>query len=148
MYYIPLLSIAILYLVILLKLKSRKTPGAQSDNSRKNRATRERNVLKMSIAIVSTFAICWLPFSSSELGYRFSTDKNLVSSCGYHLFRDISLFLAVSYCAINPCICLFSVEIIVKGLRIFSVAHLLVPGLLQSNLPSNSPLNTRKERYP
>ena len=104
-FYIPLLSIAILYIAIFLKLKSQKTPGEQLHNSRKNRERRERNVLKMSIAIVFTFAICWLPFTSSEIGYFFLADRALISSCGYNIFRLVAFVLAVSYCAINPCIC-------------------------------------------
>ena len=104
-FYVPLLSIAILYIAIFLKLKSQKTPGEQLDNSRKNRERRERNVLKMSIAIVFTFAICWLPFTSSEIGYLFLADRALISSCRYNIFRLVAFVLAVSYCAINPCIC-------------------------------------------
>ena len=104
-FYIPLLSIAILYIAIFLKLKSQKTPGEQSDNSRKSRERRERNVLKMSIAIVFAFAICWLPFTSSQIGYLFLADRALISSCGYKIFTLAAFFLAVSYCAINPCIC-------------------------------------------
>ena len=103
--YIPLVLIAILYLAILLKLKSQKIPGEQSVNARERRAERERNVLKMSIAIVLVFAVCWLPFSTNLFLFYFQTDSTIISSCGFQYFGSISFFLAFSNCAINPCIC-------------------------------------------
>ena len=59
--FIPLVLIAVLYINIYLKLKSQKIPGEQSSNAGQQRQQRERNVLKMAIAIVSGFAVCWLP---------------------------------------------------------------------------------------
>ena len=51
--FIPLVLIAILYITIPLKLKSLKIPGEQSANIEADqRRQRERNVLKMAIAIV------------------------------------------------------------------------------------------------
>ena len=104
-FYIPLVLIAILYLTILLKLKSQRIPGKQSVNARQQRVKRERNVLKMSIAIVLVFAICWLPLTTYGLLFFFPTDSTMISSCGFQYFRLISVFLARSNCAINPCIC-------------------------------------------
>ena len=63
--FIPLVLIAILYIIIYLKLNSQKIPGEQSANARQQRQQRERNVLKMAIAIVVGFAVCWLPTLSS-----------------------------------------------------------------------------------
>ena len=104
--YIPLVLIAILYLAILLKLKSQKIPGEQSVNAREQRAKREQNVLKMSIAIVLVFTICWLPVTARSLLLFFPPDSIVISSCGFLYFWSISHFLALSNCAINPCICL------------------------------------------
>ena len=50
--FIPLVLIAIFYIIIYLKLKSQKIPGEQSTNAEQQRQQRERNVLKMTIAIV------------------------------------------------------------------------------------------------
>ena len=50
--FVPLALIAILYIIIYLKLRSQKIPGEQSANAGQHRQQRERNVLKMSIAIV------------------------------------------------------------------------------------------------
>ena len=103
--YIPLVLIALIYSVILLKLKSQKIPGEQSVNAREQRAKRERNVLKMSIAIVLVFTICWLPLTAYSLLVFFPLDSTMISSCGFWYFWSISFFLACSNCAVNPCIC-------------------------------------------
>ena len=50
--FIALLLIAILYIIIFLKLKSHEIPGEHSVNTEQQRQQRERNVLKMAIAIV------------------------------------------------------------------------------------------------
>ena len=103
--YFPLVLIALIYSVILLKLKSQKIPGEQSVNAREQRAKRKRKVLKMSIAIVLVFAICWLPLSTCNLLIYFPPDSTMISSWGFQCFFSISLFLTRSNCAINPCIC-------------------------------------------
>ena len=103
--YIPLILIAILYLTILFKLKSQKIPGEQSVNATEQRVKRERNVLKMSIAIVLVFTICFLPLTTFSLLLYFPLESTMISSCGLQYFSSISFFLARSNCAINPCIC-------------------------------------------
>ena len=103
--YIPLVLIAILYLTIALKIKSHTIPGEQSVNAREQRLKRERNVLKMSIAIVLAFAVCWLPQTIYWLLTISSSDNAMKSSCGFRYFAHIALFLAPSNCAINPFIC-------------------------------------------
>ena len=104
-FYIPLVFISILYLTILLKLKSQKKPGEQSVNTEQQRKTRERNVLKMSIAIVLGFAVCWLPFSIINLIIMFANENNTSLSCGLIRLRDISILVSQTNSAINPCIC-------------------------------------------
>ena len=103
--YIPLVLIAILYLTIALKIKSQKIPGEQSVNARERRLKRERNILKMSIAIVLAFTVCWLPLSIGWLLIVFSSDTAMIWSCGFRYFMSIAFFLALSNCAISPCIC-------------------------------------------
>jgi len=50
--YIPITLLVILYSIIVIKLKAQKIPGEQSDNAEQQRAKRNRNVVKMAIAIV------------------------------------------------------------------------------------------------
>ena len=104
-WYVPLVLIAILYLIISLKIKSQTIAGEQSVNARELRLKRERNVLKMSIAIVLAFAVCWLPFTIYWFLTIFSSDSTMVWSCGFQYFMYVAFFLARSNCAINPYIC-------------------------------------------
>ena len=65
--YIPVLLLVILYSIIVIKLKTQAHPGEQSANSQQQRDRRNRNVFQMSIAIVTVFVLCWLPFSIAAL---------------------------------------------------------------------------------
>ena len=102
--FIPLVLIAILYIIIYLKLKSQKIPGAQSANAGQQRQQRERNVLKMSIVIVLGFAVCWLPLAIFWFIFLF-TDAIRLPDCGVPYFIYLPNFMALTSCAINPCIC-------------------------------------------
>ena len=99
---IPLVSIAILYIIIYIKLKSQKTPGEQSANAGQQRQQRERNVLKLAIAIVLGFAVCWLPHCIVWFYLRFAPD---IWSCGFQYFKFFAFFMTRVNCAMNPCIC-------------------------------------------
>ena len=102
--FIPLVVIAILYIIIYLKLKSHKIPGEQSVNAGQQRQQREKNVLKMAIAIVVGFAVCWLPLNIVLFLCYFT------SNCFQYDFSDqVTVVMASANCATNPCICfLFS----------------------------------------
>ena len=101
---IPLVSIAILYIIIYIKLKSQKTPGEQSANAGQQRQQRERNVLKLAIAVVLGFAVCWLPFSIDWFIFRFAPDI-YIWSCGFQYFAFFAILMTRVNCAMNPCIC-------------------------------------------
>ena len=108
--YFPLVFIGLLNLIISLKMKANKIIGLQSVNVREQRLKRERNVLKMCIAIVLVFAVCWVPFSIWWLLLVCSSDRT-ISSCGFQFFGVIAVFLRRSNCAVNPYICfIFSVN--------------------------------------
>ena len=113
---IPLLLIAILYVIIYLKLKSKKIPGERSVNAEQQRQQRERNVLKMAIAIVLGFAVCWLPIIITTILIFLVND---VLSCGsqYYIIT-LARFMARANCAINPYICFIFSRNYRKGLKI------------------------------
>ena len=101
--FIPFGLIAILYIIIFFTLKSQRSPGEQSVNVGQQRQQRERNVLKMAIAIVLGLAVCWLPFAISLfIIFRFSWD---IPPCSFQYFYSVALFMTRANCAINPCIC-------------------------------------------
>ena len=115
--YMPLVLITILYLTILLKVRSQKIPGEKSVSAREQRAKTERNVLKMCIGIVLVFAMCWLPFTIYFLLIVFPPDSTMIASRGFKCFHFIAHPLAFSNCAINPYICFVFSENDRQGLK-------------------------------
>ena len=101
--FIPFVVIATFYIIIYLKLKLQKIPGEHSVNAGQQRQQRERNVLKMSIAIVLGFAVCWLPYSIGSFVFSFASS---LRSCGFQYFITVAFFMTRANCALNPCICL------------------------------------------
>ena len=100
--YIPVALLITLYSIIVIKLKSQKRPGEQSTNAEQQRAKKNRNVLKMAIAIVLGFVLCWIPYSTGILLLYFARDS---LPCGFFVFRNVTRFMPVLNCAVNPCIC-------------------------------------------
>ena len=85
----PFVLISILYIIIFLKLKSQKIPGEQSaDTEAEQRRQRENHVLKMAIAIMSGFAICWLPVLIRHSLVLFASD--IIPSCGFKHFSSVA----------------------------------------------------------
>ena len=115
---IPLVLIAILYTVIVIKLKLQKAPGELSVNARQQRAKRERNVLKLSSAIVLAFTVCWLPASISYI--LIALADSMTRACGFfYFFNFVSWFMTQVNCAINPCICFIFSGYYRQGLKDF-----------------------------
>ena len=102
-FYIPFALEAVLYSIIVIKLHTQLLPGEQSANAEQLRKKRNRNVLKMAIAIVLGFALCWLPWSIMRMILFF--DSDLSSSCSFSIYYEIFYFFSRSNCAINPLIC-------------------------------------------
>ena len=103
-FYIPITLLIILYFTIFIKLKTQVHPGRQSFNARVQRARRNSNVLKLSLAIVIGFVLCFLPWSIINLLVLFTWDSR-IPHCYIALYGIIFWFMGVSNCAINPCIC-------------------------------------------
>ena len=101
---LPLLLLVILYITIYIKLKSQKIPGEQTTNAGQQCQQKERNVLKLAIAIVLGFAVCWLPYVIYWFLRIFASDTR---SCGFQYFESFALLIVRINCAMNPCICLF-----------------------------------------
>ena len=103
-WYVPLVLIAILYLIVFIKLKSQNIPGEGSASGREQHSRRQKNVLKMSIAIVVTFIVCWLPGTIRWFLVSYQPDSTMTASCGFQYFALIASCLAHFNSAINPCI--------------------------------------------
>ena len=103
-WYVPMVLIAILYMTVVIKLKSQNIPGEGSANGREQQSRRQKNVLKMSIAILVTFIVCWLPTTIWWFLVLYAPDSTMTASCGFQYFGVIAFFVAHSNSAINPCI--------------------------------------------
>ena len=101
--YIPMAILIILYSSMLLKLTSRKTPGEELTVSERKREKRNRNVWKLTIAIVVLFIVSWIPWSINNLVVTFIKDP---LPCGFFIYRKVTQLVTNLHCAINPCICL------------------------------------------
>ena len=75
--HIPAVLLVALYSIILIKLQKQANPGEQSANAEEQRIRRNRKVLKMAIAIVVAFFICWIPFFTNQLIGTLSNDDEL-----------------------------------------------------------------------
>ena len=102
--YVPMVLIAMLYMIVVIKLKSQNIPGEGSANGREQQSRRQKNVLKMSIAIVLTFIVCWLPAIIYLFFVLYPPDSTMTASCGFQYFALIASRLAHFNSAINPCI--------------------------------------------
>ncbi|CAH3174811.1 unnamed protein product [Porites lobata] len=102
--YLPVLLLVILYSIIVIKVKTQAHPGEQSANSQQHRDRKNRNVLQMSIAILTVFGICWLPVSINFLIILYQ-DTLTHLSCSFRIYDEVTIYMATAYCAINPVIC-------------------------------------------
>lgn len=101
-FYMPIVWLPILYSIILIKLKRWIPPGEQPTSVKTQRAKRNRHVLRMAIAIVLGFVLCWVPFTVVTIVHLFAWHGRIPS----HMFLTyvIALLVARENCAINPCI--------------------------------------------
>ena len=106
---IPFALMTIVYSIIIFKLRPQNIPGGETVNAKEQekRVKRQRNVLKMALAIVIGFALCWAPINIIVFLESFVWDKNPSASlsCSFQAFYFFALFMAYANCAINPCIC-------------------------------------------
>ena len=101
--YTPIIFSVFVYVIIIIKLKLQMIPGQQlTDAAEIQRKKRNKNALKLAISIVFGLIVCKLPWSIIFLIYSYAR----TSPCGiFLLVYKIFGFLAISYCAFNPCIC-------------------------------------------
>ena len=90
--YIPVLLLIILYSIIFIKFKTQAHPGKQSTNNQQQRKRKSGNVLQMSIAIVTVFVLCWLPFSTNHLMIAYQ-DSSAHFSCSFQIYFDVTYFM-------------------------------------------------------
>ena len=101
-YLLPLFVISSLYSCVICKMWRRRAPGNRSSLTNRVYSRSRRKALKMFIAIVVCFALCWLPYH--VIFFLMSYNEEFYN-CG--LPRDIDFtasFLSHAISAFNPCI--------------------------------------------
>ena len=91
--YIPVLLLAILYSIIVIKLKTQAHPGEQSANTQQQRKRRNRNVLQMSIAIITMFVFCWLPLSINFFIILYQHSSITHFSCSFWIYYEVTIYM-------------------------------------------------------
>ena len=113
--YITIVLLVILYSIILIKLKLQATPGEQSTNVEHQRKIRNKNVLRMAIAIVLAFLFCCVPQTTAHL--IMALNDSVWCSCSFELFTIFAGLMYIANCAVNPFICLIFSSNYRQGLR-------------------------------
>ena len=114
---IPLLVILVLYIAILINLRSDKVETYRSDKGARQWKRRNRNLQKMALAILTAFLICWALFIVISFIKLFSSE--VVPKCNriFTVLDYVSRLLASFYCAVNPCICFIFVHSFSRKLK-------------------------------
>lgn len=101
-YLFPLVVISILYICVIYKIWRRRAPGNHSSRTNQVYSRSRRKALKMFIAIVVCFALCWLPYHVTFFLMYYNEE---FYNCGTP--RDvyfISKYFPHAISALNPCI--------------------------------------------
>ncbi|EDO30543.1 predicted protein, partial [Nematostella vectensis] len=114
-YAIPLAVVIVLYSAIMVTLWMHKRPGAFSSSQQRYQIQRTRKVMKMLIAIVVNFTLCWFLY----LCLPIITESRLISSaralCTLYYLR---FFFSHVNCCLNPLVYLLFIENYRRGVKI------------------------------
>ena len=101
-YMLPLVIISTLYSCVVYKIWRRKAPGNRSSLTNRLYSRSRRKALKMFIAIVVCFTLCWLPY---HITFFLVAYNETFYNCGIPGdIYFISLFFSHAISALNPCI--------------------------------------------
>ncbi|XP_043918372.1 neuropeptide Y receptor type 2 isoform X2 [Protopterus annectens] len=95
-YILPLTVISYAYIRIWTKLRNHVSPGGDSDH----RHNRRRKTTKMLVAVVTVFALCWLPFHAFQLAS--DIDSEVLNLKEYKLIYTVFHVAAMCSTFANP----------------------------------------------
>ena len=146
-YVVPLLTMSVLYTFVIHKLWVRKLPGNQTAQNQLHADKSKKKVLKMLLAVVILFALCWLPVYVIQF-ISFFDRKNF--PCGPPAtLLFMGYFLGHANSAINPATYVIFNSNFRKGFRDVllcryrrnRVAPLTQPGTVRTVVGADNSLN-------
>ena len=140
---IPLLVMLVLYIAILISLRSDKMVTYRSNKGAKQWKKRNRNLQRMAIATVTAFLICWTILIVISFIKLFSPDTVPKCNRGFKVLDYISRVLASAYGAVNPCICFIFVRSFSRELKNMCKRKHQEPVIANRKLRGKSNLSNR-----
>ena len=114
-YLFPLSTMSVLYSFVIHNLWVRKVPGIQTPENRLRAESSKKKVLKMLLAVVVIFALCWFPVYIKQFIVFFGQER---FPCGAPVtLTFVSNFLGHANSAINPAMCTIFNSNFRKGFR-------------------------------
>ncbi|CAD5118408.1 unnamed protein product [Dimorphilus gyrociliatus] len=132
-YVVPLTALSIAYSVISFTLYRRRLPGVAVRSRDELQLTSRKKVIKMLVAVVIAFAVCWAPLNVfNVLNHLW---PNAISPEGEYFISYFSIahFIAMFHSAINPFIYSFLSEPFRKDLKNLITGHCYKKTLRNSN---------------
>ena len=101
----PLVTVAVLQTIVLIKLRSDKMAAFRTSIANQRHAQRNKKLLLMSVVIVLGFAVCWLPFIANRLLIMYFPGSIPHCSLGYVAFSQFARLFSFCHVMTNPCVC-------------------------------------------
>ena len=115
---IPFIVVTASYTTILIRIRHISVPDDVSSVGPRRQQKRNRNVLRMLLAVVIAFGFCWFPFLTYSYVATFVwIDRGLEFPCGVEIFGECALYLAYLQSSINPAIYFVFSENYRRGLK-------------------------------
>ncbi|XP_031553901.1 tachykinin-like peptides receptor 99D [Actinia tenebrosa] len=116
---IPFFSLTCMYTYLVIKARASYKIMAHSlsPRAKKRRAIKMWTLLKLSIAVVLGFAICWAPFNVGMFLLIFIWHGKPPTSCFFETYWFVAILMSASNAAVNPWIYLVFVDRFKKQLQ-------------------------------
>ena len=102
---VPLVTVAILQTIVLVKLRSDNMAAYRTSIANQRHAQRSKKLVIMSVVIVLAFTACWLPFLAIMFLTLYFPAAVPDCSLGYIAFSQYARLSAFCHVITNPCVC-------------------------------------------
>ncbi|XP_077986136.1 galanin receptor type 2-like [Glandiceps talaboti] len=101
-YCLPLLTVAISYALMARRLLVTVSPQMGSDDAQIRTVRTRRKIARLVLAVVLTFALCWLPFHLFQLISVWVTSYDAIYNESFSIYGQIARVFAFSNSCMNP----------------------------------------------